>query len=334
MNRTVAIFVFAHALFATVLAAQGPDAMAAIIDGTPILESELKVAGQTNKLERQIYDLKLKALQNLIGQRLAAKAAAAKNLTVDAFLQQEVDSKISDPAAEEVEAFYLGQKDRINQPLEAVRAQAAQALKALRIREARQVYMEGLRQRAQVTINLQAPKLRVDVGNAPRRGPATAPVTIVEFSDFQCPYCRRVEATLTELLSRYAGQISIAHKDMPLDQIHPEARSAAEAARCAQEQDRFWQYRDALFTLPGLNSSGFEQAAQSLQLDLPKFQTCLNSHKYRAQVQADADEAQGLGVTSTPTFFINGAVLEGAQPTAAFSRLIEAELEARKAAVR
>jgi protein-disulfide isomerase len=325
---------FAVFILAASMLAQEPNPTVAVVDGSPIRESDLKIGGQVNKLEQQIYDLKLQAVQNLIGQRLVEKAAAARKLTVDAFLQLEVDSKVSAPTPQEVEAFYLGQKDRINQPLEAVRAQAAQALKSLKIREARQSYMDGLRQSAQVTIALQAPTLAVDVANAPRRGPAAAPVTIVEFSDFQCPYCRRAEATLVEVLSRYAGQISLVHKDMPLDQIHPEAQPAAEAARCAGEQDKFWPYRDALLGLPGLGRAAYEQTAQSLQLDAAKFRACLDSHKYLAQVQADADEAAALGVESTPTFIINGTILEGAQPAAAFAKLIDAALAARKAVAR
>jgi protein-disulfide isomerase len=325
---------FAVFILAASVLAQEPNPTVAVVDGTPIRESDLKIGGQINKLEQQIYDLKLQAVQNMIGQRLVEKGAAAGKLTVDAFLQLEVDSKVSDPTPQEVEAFYLGQKDRINQPLEAIRPQAAQALKSLKIREARQSYMEGLRQHAQVTIALQAPTLAVDIGNAPRRGPAAAPVTIVEFSDFQCPYCRRAEATLVELLSRYAGQISLVHKDMPLDQIHPEAQSAAEAARCAGEQDKFWQYRDALLGLSSLGRDAYEQTAQSLQLDAAKFRACLDSRKFVAQVRADAAEAAAPGVESTPTFIVNGTVLEGAQPVAAFAKLIDAALAARKAAAR
>ncbi len=321
-------------VLAAPLLAQEPDPTLAVADGTSIRESDLRISGQVRKLEQQIYDLKLQAVQDQIGRRLAEKAAAARNMTLDAMLQQDVDSKVPDPTPQEVEAFYLGQRDRINQPLDAIRSQVAAALKSLKIRESRQAYLDGFRQRAQVTILLRPPKLTVEIGNAPRRGPAAAPVTIIEFSDFQCPYCRRAQATLSELFSRYPDQISLAHKDMPLAEIHPEAQSAAEAARCAGEQGKFWEYHDALFALPSLSSAAYEQAAQSLQLDAPKFRACLDSHRYLSQIRADADEAQSLGVASTPTFIINGTVLEGAQPTVAFSRLIDAELAALKATAR
>ena len=305
----------------------------AVIDGTPILESELKIAGQTNKLERQIYDLKLKALQSVIGQRLATKAAAAKNLAVDAFSAAGGGPQGLRADRGRGRGFLPRPEGRINQPLEAVRMQATQALKALKIREARQVYLDGLRQRAQVTINFQAPKLRVEVGNAPRRGPATAPVTIVEFSDFQCPYCRAVESTLTELLSRYSGQISIAHKDMPLDQIHPAARSAAEAARCAQEQDQFWQYRDALFKLSEPQQHRIPAGSFVVALGSDEVPDLLELTKVSAQVQADATRRRAWDDIHSDLLH-EWLLLEGAQSTAAFSKLIDAELEAQRAAVR
>jgi protein-disulfide isomerase len=158
-------------------------------------------------------------------------------------------------------------------------------------------------------------------------GPADAPITIVEFSDYQCPFCRRWHDQVYEpLLAAYPGQIRMVYRHLPLTSIHPEAMSAAEAAMCAGEQDAYWPYHEKLFSSESLGNSTYLQYAQDLGLNMSTFESCLTGHKYQETIQADSDFALNLGVRSTPTFFINGLAVVGAQPLDVFKQVIDKEL--------
>lgn len=158
-------------------------------------------------------------------------------------------------------------------------------------------------------------------------GPNDAPITIVEFSDFQCPYCRRWHAeTYEPLLAAYPGKIRVVYRNLPLISIHSDAFAAAEAAMCAGDQNVFWQYHDKLFSGESLGDAVYEQYARELSLDIPTFVDCITEHKYQEAIQADSDFAVNLGVRSTPTFFVNGLAIVGAQPLEIFKQLIDKEL--------
>ena len=161
----------------------------------------------------------------------------------------------------------------------------------------------------------------------PSLGPADAPITIVEFSDFQCPYCKQWHQTVYEpLLAAYPGQIRLVYRHLPLTSIHPDAESAAEAAMCANEQNAFWGFHDKLFEGSSLSAGVYSQYASSLGLDMDKFETCVNNRTYQQAVQKDSDFALDLGVNSTPTFFVNGLAIIGAQPLTVFQDVIDKEL--------
>jgi len=158
-------------------------------------------------------------------------------------------------------------------------------------------------------------------------GPENAPITIVEFSDYQCPYCRRWHDEVYQpLLNEYPGQIRLVYRHLPLTSIHPDAFPAAEASMCAGEQNAYWQYHDKLFSSDSLGASVYTQYAQDLGLDMQSFETCIADHKYQEAVQTDLDFAVNLGVRSTPTFFINGLAVVGAQPLDVFKQVIDKEL--------
>ena len=161
----------------------------------------------------------------------------------------------------------------------------------------------------------------------PSIGPADAPITIVEFSDYQCPFCRRWHDEVYEpLLAAYPGQIKMVYRHLPLTSIHPDAFAAAEAAMCAGEQDAYWLYHEKLFSSESLGSQVYTQYAQDLNLDVETFEACLTGHKYQAAVEADSNFAIDLGIRSTPTFFINGLAIVGAQPLDVFQQVIDKEL--------
>jgi len=158
-------------------------------------------------------------------------------------------------------------------------------------------------------------------------GPADAPITIVEFSDYQCPYCRRWhDEVYGPLLAAYPGKIKFVYKHLPLDSIHPEAVPAAEAAMCAGEQDAFWQFHEKLFSSESLGNPIYVQYAQDLGLDMKTFEACVSDRKYQQAVETDTDFAIDLGIRSTPTFFINGLAIVGAQPLDVFKQVIDKEL--------
>lgn len=161
----------------------------------------------------------------------------------------------------------------------------------------------------------------------PSFGPQDAPIVIVEFSDFQCPFCRRFhEQTYRALLDAYPGQIRFVYRNLPLTSIHPDAMSAAVASLCANDQGLYWEYHDRLFSSDALGREVYVQYATDLGMDMEEFAVCLDSGKHEEFIQKDMDFALNLGVRSTPTFFINGLALVGAQPLANFQQLIDKEL--------
>lgn len=161
----------------------------------------------------------------------------------------------------------------------------------------------------------------------PSLGPADAPITIVEFSDFQCPYCRRFhEETYRALLDAYPGQIRFVYRNLPLTSIHPDAMPSAVASLCANDQGAYWDYHDKLFSSEILTRDTFVQYAADLNLDVEEFTACLDSGKHDKFIQDDMNFAINLGVQSTPTFFINGLAVVGAQPLSAFTQIIDQEL--------
>ncbi|HYV65134.1 MAG TPA: thioredoxin domain-containing protein [Myxococcales bacterium] len=174
----------------------------------------------------------------------------------------------------------------------------------------------------------QAAGAKIEVGNAPVLGPKNAPVTIVEWSDFQCPFCGKVEPTLQQLRGEYQGKIRLAWKNQPLS-FHPNAMPAAEAAMAAHEQGKFWEFHDALFKKQAeLGPALYDEVARQLGLDLKRFHASIEGKKFAPHIQADMALGNSVGAQGTPTFFINGKKLVGAQPIDAFKQLIDAELAA------
>ena len=182
---------------------------------------------------------------------------------------------------------------------------------------------------SEVPITQQPQYTRYDIptDNFYALGPADAPITIVEFSDYECPFCRRWHAEVYRpLLAAYPGKIRLVYRNLPLTSIHPDALAAAEAAMCAGEQDVYWKYHDKLFGSESLGNSVYLQYAQDLGLNMSTFEACLNNHKYQKAIETDSDFAINLGISSTPTFFINGLAIVGAQPLDVFKQVIKKEL--------
>jgi len=326
------------ALFAATTVAQKADAPntkqpVATVDGQNIYDEELasSVEGQLQPLRNQEYEIKRKALDGLIEQKVLEATAKKKGLTTDKLLEQEVNSKVSEPTDVEVEGYYYG-IGRVNKPLAEVKTQLRDSLKQAKIRQAREDYMKSLRADLKVVVLLSAP--RVDVAHDPARlrGNPKAPVMIVEFSDYQCPYCHQAEPTVKQVLAKYGDKVSLSYRDFPLASIHPQAMMAAEASRCALEQGKFWEYHDQLFSASKLEKDDLIGYAHDLKLDDKQFESCLTSEKFKADIDKDSAAGRQAGVNGTPGFFINGVFLSGAKPAEEFTRLIDDEL-GRKSSV-
>lgn len=180
---------------------------------------------------------------------------------------------------------------------------------------------------APVTDTPQYVRYKIATDGFPSLGPADAPITIVEFSDFECPFCRSFQQnTYQPLMNAYPGKIRFVYRNLPLTTIHPDAFGAAVAARCANEQNAFWPYHDKLFSSDQLGQAVYIQYATELGLDVNAFQACLASDRNNKFIQDDSDFAANLGVNSTPTFFINGLAVIGAQPLEVFKQVIDKEL--------
>jgi len=196
--------------------------------------------------------------------------------------------------------------------------------------QTRKEYLKRIREHSD-RAPLEPPKADVSFDPARLRGNSNARVMIVEFSDFQCPFCRKVQATLKSVLAKYEGRVSLAYRDFPLRGMHGQAELGAESSRCAGEQGKFWEYHDMLFENPDkLNRNGLLQLARDANLDEKQFESCLSGGKYRAQVERDLQDGIRAGVMGTPGIFINGILLSGAQPQSAFERVIDSELASAK----
>ena len=314
------------------LAARAAGDTLAEVDGVTITSEEIEkpLASQLSKLEEQIYNLKRQRLDALINEKLLEKEAAKRKLTVPALLDAEVTSKVRLVTEQEIEKFYQENKAQIKGDDPQVREKIRGYLQNQALQTRRETFIQSLRSQAKIVVNLKPPpilRVEVAVDGAPFKGPAKAPVTIVEFSDFHCPFCRRVLPTLAQLESRYGEKIKLVFRDFPIENLHPGATKAHEAARCANEQGKFWAYHDKLFASPPKSSPEiFKGLAKEAGLDIARFETCFDSGKYQAGVKKDIEEGQSAGVTGTPAFFINGRLVSGAQPLDAFTRVIDDEL--------
>jgi protein-disulfide isomerase len=307
-----------------------PTPVVAVVNGKEITEQELleRVRGEVLKLEAQMYQVRRNGTEELISEYLLGQAAQARGLTGEQLLQQEVDAKIGEVTDQEVDDFYAANQARIRKPLDEVRPQIRNYLQQNKLTEARRIYLKGLRDKAQVKVYLTPPIVDVSAEDAPFKGPVDAPITIVEFSDFQCSYCKRVINVLDQVLERYPDKVKLAFRDFPIVNIHPHAQKAAEAAHCAAEQGKFWEFHDLLFEKQdAIPTANFADHAKALGLEVTAFQACMDSRKYQEKVERNYAAGVNAGVSGTPAFFINGRLLSGAQPLEAFKAVIDEELE-------
>ncbi len=315
---------------------QGSQDPAARIGDRTITLAELDAAwlksdpAQHAQATQALYTGRRAALDAFVAEMLIEQAARAKGVTPAKYTEDEIAARVKLPSDAEVANFYIENRNQMQgQSLEQVGPLIRQFLVNQRTGDARAALVADLRKAGPtVSVLFDAPRQQVPVtAEDPADGPVSAPVTLVEFSDFQCPFCQRVVPTLKQVRDKYGDKVRIVWKDYPLTQIHPQAFEAAEAGHCAHEQGKFWAFHDRLFpNQQALQTEFLKRYAADAGLDTTAFDACLDSSKYQQRVQDAIDAGTRLGVSSTPTVFVNGRVISGAQPFEAFSAIIDEEL--------
>jgi protein-disulfide isomerase len=282
-------------------------------------------------LQQAIYDARRSALSDIIAESLIQQEASRRNVAQATLYQQEVTAKVKPVTDDEVAAWYRNNPRQVQgAALDQVRSSILSMLTQMRVQDARDAYVNTLKTHTAVRTMLQPPRATVDAGTSPAKGPADAPIELIEFADFECPYCQAASPTIKRVLDTYGNRVRFVYRNFPLAS-HPNAIPAAEAAQCANEQGQFWAYHDRLFGSPGnLSSADLRSTAQQLGLDVARFNSCVEEHRYRSVVETDVKAGTTAGVNGTPAFFINGRLLSGAQPYDAFKNVIDEELESTK----
>jgi len=290
-------------------------------------EVEKAVKAQLVAVENERYEALKSGLDDLIADALFEQEAAARGVTVEQLQQTEIVEKIKEPGDEEIKKVYEENKEQLGDAtLDQVKDQIVQYLMRKSVQERRQALIDELKKKYPTTTTLKPPVVEVGLGNNPPKGNPKAPVTIVEFSDYQCPFCKKAEPTVQEVLKTYGpDKVRLVYRNFPLP-FHNEARPAAEAAGCAGDQGKFWEYHEKLMAASDLSAANLSTLATSVGVDKKKFDECVAQQKFKDAVEKDIEAGQQAGVNGTPAFFINGRMLDGAQPFEKFKEVIDQEL--------
>jgi protein-disulfide isomerase len=283
------------------------------------------------KLSQALYEARRAAAEEIVGNTLINQEAKKRGVEVSALVEQEITAKVKPVAEEDIAAWYQENPQRVQgASLDQVRAPIQSLLAQERTQTARETFVESLKAKTPTRVTIEPPRAAVSAGNSPSRGSSSAPIELIEFADFQCPYCQAVSPTLKRVLDTYGDRIRFVYRNFPLAN-HPQARPAAEAAQCANEQGKFWPFHDRLFGEPGkLSDEDLKKTAAALGMDAAQFNKCVDERKYRTIVETDTRAGTDAGVTGTPAFFVNGRLLSGAQPFDVFKRVIDDELELKR----
>lgn len=294
-----------------------------------VADLDSKAAAQLMKVRQQEFEVRQQALDAMINDELFEREAKAKGVTKDKLIETEIAAKAPAPAQAEIDAYYEANKARMGtQTKEQISPQIGAMLKQQKMAAVQGDYLKGLRQKYGVKVLIEPPRVEVSADDdAAKGGGTSAPVTIVEFSDYQCPYCSRAETVVDEVMKKYGDKVRLVMRDYPLS-FHQNAEMAAMGSECAEEQGKFWEMHKAMFgNQQKLAAADLVETAGTIGIDKDKFKTCLDSGKFKTEVQKDFQDGQKAGVTGTPTFFINGVMIVGARDVASFSDIIDRELD-------
>jgi protein-disulfide isomerase len=305
-----------------------PDAAPILtIDGVQLTRADFERKNTTRLFQARnaYYDAERKAVEEFIDEYLLERQAKKESLTVAALLERHVNATLpKDPPEEALRVYYEGVDTQ--EPYEAVRDKIVEHLRQRRLAKAKGDYLKTLRSQAQVEIRLAPPRAQVSLERTPVRGSLDAPVLVVEYADYECPYCQQIQPALDKLEAEYKGKVAFAYKDVPLP-MHANAQKASEAAHCAGKQSRYWEFHDILAKAKDLQVPKLKQTARDLGLDGAAFDKCLDAGEQADIVKAHLAEAQSLGLQGTPSFFINGRFFSGALTYEKLREVVEEELK-------
>lgn len=280
------------------------------------------------KLSAKLYELREEKIQEIVLDHLLKQEAEKLKIDPDQVINHYLKGKISQPSPEEVKAYIQANHERLRLPNkgEGMEDKIAEYMQNKQMQTIASAHLKSLWKKYGVKISLTPPRFEVGGSMELSKGRLDAPITIIEFSDFECPYCRRAQPTLESLAKTYGDKIRFVFRHYPLP-FHKKAPKASEASQCAHDQGQFWPFHDALFVQgAGLEIADLKKLAADLKLDQKRFDHCLDSNKYAQMVSQDTAEGKRLGITGTPTFFVNGVRLVGAVPLNNFVKVIESEL--------
>jgi protein-disulfide isomerase len=297
------------------------------IDGVQLSFADLEREGPSPLFQARnaFYEAQRKALDELIDKYLLERQAQKERVGVAELLDRHVNARLpADPSDEALRVYFDGLD--VNEPFEAVRDKIVEHLRQRRAAKARAAYIASLRAQAKVSIELTAPRTDVSLAGLPLLGPARAPVTIVEYADYECPYCQQIQPALDRILAEYKDKVVFAYKDLPVPS-HPAAQKASEAAHCAAAQGKYWEFHKSLVPGKDLDVPNLKKRARDLKLNAEAFDKCLDSGEKAPILSANIREAQALGLQGTPSFFINGRFFSGALPYEQLRDIVEEELK-------
>ena len=273
----------------------------------------------------KVHEVRTRALEQMANEAAMDRAAAKAGKDRDTLLKEEVESRAS-VTDEEVQKYYDEHKDRFrNLPFEKVSPAVKRQLLAQKQVAAMQEYTKSLRDAIGFESTLEPPRFEITAPGQ-TKGPADAPITLVEFSDYECPFCKASEAVVAQVLERYPTQLKFVFLNYPLP-THAKARPAAEAAICAAEQGKFWEFHDKLFEkAPQIAPEQLAAIATEAGLDAAKLQECITAKTNSARIDTDLAAGKAAGVTGTPAFYVNGVPISGGRTVDEFAKAIDAEL--------
>lgn len=300
------------------------------VNGTKLTAADIerKRSASLFQARNTFYQAERKAVEEFVDEYLVEREAKKENITVAQLIERHVASTLpKDPSDDAMRVFYEGLNTA--ESYEVMRPQILNHIREARLEKAKIAYVKSLRSKANIAVRLPAPRFNVLLKDTPIRGPADAKVTVVEYGDYECPYCQQVQPTLDALETEYKGKLAFAYKDVPLP-MHSHAEKASEAARCAESQGKFWEFHDHLFATKQLDLPQLKETAHALNLDPKAFDKCLDGGEKADRVKADMAEAQGFQLQGTPGFFINGRFFSGGLSLEQFKAIVEEELSSPK----
>lgn len=312
----------------------------ATINGQPVLEADVQKAAAADieaaEKKRMVAEATFvrdsqaaleRALERIAEEKLVALETAKRGVSETQFFQAEIEDKVEPVKDEEIASFYETNKARIPATLDQAREQIRLFVMNQKKAAMYAALVERLKKDYKYESKLEPLRNNVATEGFPTRGPATAPVTLVEFSDFECPFCGTLFPTLLRIERTYGDKIRIVFRQFPIAELHPNAPKAAEASLCANEQQKFWELHDAMFSdQQNLSVASLKTKAADLKLDMTRFNSCLDTGKFVDAVKKDLLDGSKAGVSGTPGIFLNGRYLSGARPYEELQQIIDEEL--------